>query len=449
MARVRTYSSLLPGYLAGNNIGKHVNIIEWQDKLLNDEMCEILSWCKLERPILIEKQQSSLGSSTITVHISTDTVLKSVFISGDYTYSHEYEEDELLETDSITFTFSPGGLLANPQITVMVETYDDMTYFKSYPENDVAIGSSADHDEWLDRLGTFLGIPRLQYKPYNINDGANANPSFFGKETTPITTISGTVEYRVESTTEDDYYYSQRLQSFIESFNTRELVLTLIQIRYGYNRVAMSNIQNLSTNIARTVLNAVFNSSFTNAQVESMKQTVGGGVYAIFVDSDDTPVNMYPLTTTENKVEFINTYLPITRMGMIVEYATPDVTSILKNIIPGEVLLEVVCTYPDLPVEVTVDSNESYTTSFDARGRLSIEDLSTGSHTVSIVTTDPGAILDYSTTFLIPTYNSTFDDIYYMNVGENFVMVGDVTSDDDTDTGYDLEVSYTIEGVEE
>ena len=55
---MRKYSELLPEYLNGPNVQKHAEIIEQQDQILEDKLNLLRLWNKLERPILIQREQT-------------------------------------------------------------------------------------------------------------------------------------------------------------------------------------------------------------------------------------------------------------------------------------------------------------------------------------------------------------------------------------------------------
>ena len=224
---IRDYSDLLPSYLDGENIRKHSSVIERSDSYL-DALVELFGlWDKLERPILIKREQTgSTGVNTVTLYVNTPTPITEIIIEGDI-------EETITPTDSVTTSYEKTWTIQNPSIeiytppapsamrvrmpfvtvTVRTETH---TYTKVYPENDTIENNSADHDIFLDIVGGLLGIPRRQYSTVNIplnlpGDFSATVPPYMAKEVQTGDTIT------ILPCTEDDYYYYERLSRFIQS----------------------------------------------------------------------------------------------------------------------------------------------------------------------------------------------------------------------------------------
>lgn len=201
------YKTLLPSYLDGQNITKHANIIDNEDNKIFQKMMLLSYMFKHIRPILIEKIQKTQQTSNIKVHINTTETIQSIQISGDYEETLTFTEDEYITEYTIEFTVNDESIIVNPDITVTVNTFEETTYTKGYPENDITQENIYDHDEFLDILGNLLNLPRRIYKPYPITDAANSTPPYMGKQIT---------EQIVQECTEDDYYYSQRIEQFLQ-----------------------------------------------------------------------------------------------------------------------------------------------------------------------------------------------------------------------------------------
>ena len=172
---MRYYSDLLPSYLDGENIQKHSGVIERSDRYL-DGLVELFGlWDKLERPILIKREQlEGDGVNDVTLYVNTPSPITEIIIEGDI-------EETITPTDSVTTSYERTWTIEEPSIeiynssppwiftsirmpslivTVRTETH---TYTKAYPENDTIQNNDADHDVFLDIVGGLLGIPRRQY----------------------------------------------------------------------------------------------------------------------------------------------------------------------------------------------------------------------------------------------------------------------------------------------
>ena len=213
---IRDYSDLLPSYLDGENIRKHSGVIERSDRYL-DALVELFGlWDKLERPILIKREQIyrmyHVGENTVTLYVNTPTPITEIILEGDI-------EETITPEDTVTTSYTNTWTIENPSIevtrnriylpevlvTVRTETH---TYTKAYPENDTIENNSADHDIFLDIIGGILGIPRRQYKKWNKNFEKNTEPPYFAKQFIDSTYLE---------CSEDDYYYKERLEYFINT----------------------------------------------------------------------------------------------------------------------------------------------------------------------------------------------------------------------------------------
>ena len=212
---MRNYSDLLPSYLDGENIRRHSGVIERSDKYL-DGLVELFSlWNKLERPILIKREQlEGDGVNTVTIYVNTPTPITEIQIEGDI-------EETITPTDTVTTSYEGTWTIGEPSIhvgrsniylpevlvTVRTETH---TYKKAYPENDTIENNDADHDIFLDIIGGILGIPRRQYSAWT---SGISEPPWFAKQTK----IQTNNQLIFLECTEDDYYYKERLEYFITS----------------------------------------------------------------------------------------------------------------------------------------------------------------------------------------------------------------------------------------
>ena len=220
----KQYSSFLPSYLGGNNIRRHSSLIEQSDRYL-DGLVELFRlWDKLERPILIKREQQSTGGrNSVTLYVNTHSPITEIIIEGDIeetitpedTVTTSYERTWTIQNPSIEIYSGSSVSLRMPSVTVTVRT-ETHTYKKAYPENDTIQNNDADHDIFLDIVGGLLGIPRRQYStvniPFNLIRNFSATvPPYMAKEVQTGDTIT------ILPCTEDDYYYYERLNRFIHS----------------------------------------------------------------------------------------------------------------------------------------------------------------------------------------------------------------------------------------
>ena len=230
---IRDYSDLLPSYLDGENIRKHSGLIERSDRYL-DGLVELFGlWDKLERPILIKREQLDYtGVNTVTLYVNTPSPITEITIEGDIeetitpedTVTTSYENTWTIENPSIEIYTAPPPSservrMPDFRVTVRTETH---TYTKTYPENDTIENNSADHDIFLDIVGGLLGIPRRQYSTVNGSLWALTTPPYMAKEVQTVDTI-----ITILPCTEDDYYYKERLAYFINTTDNLRLFRTI------------------------------------------------------------------------------------------------------------------------------------------------------------------------------------------------------------------------------
>lgn len=273
----RKYSELLPAYLAGPNIRKHAEIIEKQDMILYQKLCELGLWNQIDRPILIEKIQSEPAVATMKVHIHSPSPIKSIKIKEYPTNNQTYTEDEVVTDTTTTFQVYSEIPPVMEDVTVTLETYDGLTFKKGYPENDTKMDNIKDHDEFLDFIGALFNIPRRIYKEldysFDLQSFYHIYPPFFTK--TPLTG-----HHVGDILTEDDYYYAQRLKKFINKCTTTSLPILMTEILYEWTDIEAVNMCTITTSIAddnvdyigEPVLNLIFgteryrNMDYTNME---------------------------------------------------------------------------------------------------------------------------------------------------------------------------------------
>ena len=380
---MKYYRNYLPNYLGGPNIDSHSTILEEEDAGVYDGLSLLELWCNLPRPLMIQREAVSLESIHMIVRVDIPQIIKKITITGEYNYTMEYDEVDITTTAEVDFYIQGSTeYLKNPDITVTVETYDEITYTKAYPENDTTTGDLHDHDEFLDRIGNLLGIPRRIYKSYPFVDADKSMPAYNGKQ---ITTIDG--DKIVQSCTEDDYYYQERLQYYLANFNKMALPILLLRTIYGYEHVTEANTAMIESG---GVWQHIKDSS---AYIAADAQA---GTY-LFLVNRDNPVNIQTLSDDE-KVAFVDKYIPVTRNAIILPQLLTSIT-LLGNIIDGvfpkgydhlfyaRLVDEYNVAVPNRDVIFTVDGQPadiSTPTNIQGRASATFRNMNMGYHTVKV-----------------------------------------------------------------
>ena len=110
------------------------------------------------------------------------------------TFFYTYNGTTLNDTAEVYHDDTGGvhyNIIPSSTFKVIIETFDEISTGKGFPENDETVGNLFDHDISLDRIGELHNIPRKKYKP--TNDYANTEPSYNNR------------------LSEDDYHYMNRI----------------------------------------------------------------------------------------------------------------------------------------------------------------------------------------------------------------------------------------------
>lgn len=243
---LRNYNELLPSYLDGENIRRHGLILGGQDDALTIVADMLQLTKKIERPLLIERvQEAFTGQADFFVHANTVEPIRTFTVMDETEQnildSRSYSEDEVVTNDTIQVTITDEyGIVLNGCVGI-VETYTGQTFKKKYPENDIMKGNIADHDEFLDQIGTILGIPRRLFKArggQSAEDYVDCYPSYWAK-----------TNLNAAYWTEDDYYYMKRLQYFCENYGQKDTLLLMSEVLYATDDVALFNMKDRTTSI--------------------------------------------------------------------------------------------------------------------------------------------------------------------------------------------------------
>lgn len=195
---------LFPFFLSkeeGSNFYKSQSVTHELVQGVYQSLFEVSESFRLNKRLYVWREQSE--DYVYKIHfVANYPRIKSVTLykNDSVIYSDEYSYDE----DVSQFEYSYDGNTLNdtdndymvviPEDTfkIIVETYDEFTIMKGYPENDIIKGDEYDHDESLDEIGALNNIPRKEY-------------ILVEKELYPVT--EPPYNNRL---TEDDYHYMKR-----------------------------------------------------------------------------------------------------------------------------------------------------------------------------------------------------------------------------------------------
>ena len=289
----RKYSEFLPAYLGGNNISRHSSVLESTDNELYNRISLLGLWNVIRRPILIERVQEEPETCTINIHVNTESPIKSITTTGlSEDITEQYLEQDLVTGVTLTTTATDTIPAVMPQFIVTVETYDDRIYKKGYLENDVVKNDVYDHDEFLDLVGSILGIPRRIYKDddeYDTSMYEQMYPKYFTKQMYS--------DRHTGHITEDDYYYAKRLQRFVTEYGTKPLLPLIAELLYEWDDITTSSMLDRTTSIR-----------------DEIEEYVGTPVIQL-IRGNERYINM----DYSNMLEIVNGYAPLTRPILLSE----------------------------------------------------------------------------------------------------------------------------------
>lgn len=206
MSSLKEFLKQYPSFLdktEDSNFYKHVEIYNKQRLELLQQLNNIRLSRNIERPIQIQKSQNTHNTAVYYFYIYLEDI-KSVKIIREDTNGEVIEEKQYNEKghSKVFFRYRvySKDVIPNPRFHVMVETYNEYTYEKGYPENDTLMGNIYDHDTNLDVIGKILGVSRYNHITVNESEYPYTIPSYF------------------DGATEDDYYYQERIKAYISRF---------------------------------------------------------------------------------------------------------------------------------------------------------------------------------------------------------------------------------------
>ena len=424
MDRVDNYRDLLPQYLRGENIERHCNVIERMINKLYSQIHILQDWNVLDRPILVEWSKelntisagiTNIKQTTVTynIHINTHNPIRKIRITGGYEYEEEHPSRMVVTNTTISFTKR-----YDTHFRVEVETHNDIHYVKEYPENDTIQGNDADHDKYLDIVGSFLGVPRKQYIEYPVSEGSKANPPYFGK----TKYYRNWVQY-YGSCTEDDFVYANRLKEFLED-KKDSVLAAFIKARYAKRILLVTGDDILLTDLSYNFPDFVEEHNITQEWIDANKY----GLYTVYVSTDDVPSNYTHVFNNDEIYLDINRFLPCTRLALIADMKSVELQYNVIDISTGwgnnantnKATIKFKFNRPYLDFTYTVDSN-SYDGRTDANGEYVFDVKSsdrTDTFSFTVSTTGQHGETPFSDSFEIPVVWYQIDKYKYASHDE-------------------------------
>lgn len=244
-----------------SNFYKSEYVFNEQFKGLYNDLIEVYESFHLNKRLLVWREQSDAYDYSINF-VACFPYLKTVtcYKNDEVIYTESYEYSDEVDTFIYSYDGSSENIIPSDKFHIMVETWEEYTLSKGYPENDTPLNDIYDHDSSLDHFGELHNIPRKTYKiphklnddlyyVYNgvvkltdedyakltINDIANKEEFQIFNKTQLITYYKNTEHPFNNQTTENDYYYMNRIIKFLQYYHKLPLPVIEIWKLYGLN----------------------------------------------------------------------------------------------------------------------------------------------------------------------------------------------------------------------
>ncbi|MBQ2653066.1 MAG: leucine-rich repeat protein [Methanobrevibacter sp.] len=171
---------------------------------------------KLEKTVLVWKEQEDEYDYIINF-IANVPLLKTVtcYKNDEVIYCESYNYEDNVSTFVYSYEDTSVNVIPDDKFLISVETWEEYTLAKGFPENDTYQDDEYDHDLSLDDFGLLYDMPRKTYTYKNNTNLADTEPPFNNRFT------------------EDDYHYMNRLLFYISHLNDTPLPVLEIWKLFG------------------------------------------------------------------------------------------------------------------------------------------------------------------------------------------------------------------------
>lgn len=210
-----------------SNFYKSQSVSNKQFQDLYNSLHDVYRSFHLNKRCLVWREQSEAYNYTVhfianypnlksvTCYKNDDVIYAESYTYDDGTDTFEYIYESNTETDEDYSDDDTPNIIPSAQFKIQVETYDEYTIEKGYPENNTIQGNAFDHDESLDEIGALHNIPRKQYTLVDEELYSLTEPPYNNQ------------------LSEDDYHYMNRIITYLVLFHTLPLPVAEIWKLYG------------------------------------------------------------------------------------------------------------------------------------------------------------------------------------------------------------------------
>lgn len=238
----KVYNNLYDVYLA-SKLRKHVLIWKEQNSDYNYDMYFAVSFpnlksvCITEHYIELVRQEIVLDDGSIKINESMQEISKDI-------YTETFNYDDFVNHFEYLHSNTSQTIIPTEKYTITIETWDEYTTTKGFPENPIIVGDEYDHDYSLDAFGEYFRCPRRTYKEVKTSQYPDTIPAYDNQ------------------VTEDDYHYMQRLLYYATHLNDTPLPVLEIFKLFSITDAQLLNRSRLicrMTDTSKHMENGVYN----------------------------------------------------------------------------------------------------------------------------------------------------------------------------------------------
>lgn len=187
----KIYNTLYDAYLA-SKLDKHILLWKVQEAPFEYDMCFHVSLPDL-KSVTVTRHYLEMVVQEIVGDDGTVQEMETFEEKHEDIYTETYEYNEHINRFEYLESMTSETVIPTDKYTISVETWNEYTAVKGFPENSTIQGNEYDHDISLDYFGNILKFPRRTYNIVEPGDYPNTVPAYDNQQT------------------EDDYHYLQRL----------------------------------------------------------------------------------------------------------------------------------------------------------------------------------------------------------------------------------------------
>lgn len=238
----KVYNNLYDVYLA-SKLRKHVLIWKEQNSGYNYDMYFAVSFpnlksvCITEHYIELVSQEVVLDDGSIKINESMQEISKDI-------YTETFNYDDFVNHFEYLHSNTSQTIIPTEKYTITIETWDEYTTTKGFPENPIIVGDEYDHDYSLDAFGEYFRCPRRTYNEVKTSQYPDTIPAYDNQ------------------VTEDDYHYMQRLLYYATHLNDTPLPILEIFKLFSITDAQLLNRSRLicrMTDTSKHMENGVYN----------------------------------------------------------------------------------------------------------------------------------------------------------------------------------------------